>query len=173
VKTSKEWSLLRSAFLQDGYYFAELLLSKGYEVNGLHPRVVVLQHPAGAVHLPFHPRSPYSVSKVFAYRSDAELSRGRTTCSPATGLFNHESIRRGEMFVTRDLLGGGTQQGGPAGQAVPREPGRRARLGPRRVRGGDVDDAPAGRTGRFRDRDRGSTVREFVQLAFERVGLDW
>ena len=52
---------------------------------------------------PFHPRSPYAVSKVFAhwatvnYRESYDLS----ACNGI--LFNHESPRRGETFVTRKI----------------------------------------------------------------------
>ena len=61
-------------------------------------------------------------------------------------LFNHESPRRGENFVTRKITMGlaAIKQGRGAG-AAPRQPGRQARLGlRRRLRRGDVADAPAG-----------------------------
>ena len=126
---------------------------------------------------PFHPRSPYGVSKVFAYWSTVNYREayGLFACNGI--LFNHESIRRGETFVTRKISRAVARiKAGHAGQAVPRQPRRRARLGLRaRVRRGDVADAPAGRTGRLRHRDRrvphasGSSC----ELAFDRVGLDW
>lgn len=52
---------------------------------------------------PFHPRSPYAVSKVFAYwiTSNYRESFGIHACNGI--LFNHESPRRGETFVTRKI----------------------------------------------------------------------
>ena len=44
---------------------------------------------------PFHPRSPYSVSKVFAYGSTVN-SREAYDLFACNALVNHESIRRGE-----------------------------------------------------------------------------
>ena len=52
---------------------------------------------------PFHPRSPYGVAKVYAYwivRNYRE-SYGLYACTGI--LFNHESERRGEEFVTRKI----------------------------------------------------------------------
>jgi GDPmannose 4,6-dehydratase len=52
---------------------------------------------------PFHPRSPYGVSKVFAYWATVNYreSYGLMACNGI--LFNHESPRRGETFVTRKI----------------------------------------------------------------------
>ena len=52
---------------------------------------------------PFHPRSPYAVSKVFAYWATINYreSYGLFACNGI--LFNHESPRRGETFVTRKI----------------------------------------------------------------------
>ena len=52
---------------------------------------------------PFHPRSPYGVSKVFAYWSTVNYREayGMFACNGI--LFNHESARRGETFVTRKI----------------------------------------------------------------------
>jgi GDPmannose 4,6-dehydratase len=52
---------------------------------------------------PFHPRSPYAVSKVFAYWATVNYreSYGLFACNGI--LFNHESPRRGETFVTRKI----------------------------------------------------------------------
>ena len=52
---------------------------------------------------PFHPRSPYGVSKVFAYWATVNYreSYDLYTCNGI--LFNHESPRRGETFVTRKI----------------------------------------------------------------------
>ncbi len=52
---------------------------------------------------PFHPRSPYGCAKVFAYwiARNYRESYGLFACNGI--LFNHESPRRGEEFVTRKI----------------------------------------------------------------------
>jgi len=52
---------------------------------------------------PFHPRSPYGCAKVFAYWATVNYreSYGLFACNGI--LFNHESPRRGETFVTRKV----------------------------------------------------------------------
>ncbi|MEW6284198.1 MAG: GDP-mannose 4,6-dehydratase [Candidatus Eremiobacterota bacterium] len=52
---------------------------------------------------PFHPRSPYACAKVFAYWTTVNYreSYGLFACNGI--LFNHESPRRGETFVTRKI----------------------------------------------------------------------
>ncbi|MEW6408119.1 MAG: GDP-mannose 4,6-dehydratase [Patescibacteria group bacterium] len=55
---------------------------------------------------PFYPRSPYSAAKVYAYWSTVNYreSYGMFACNGI--LFNHESPRRGENFVTRKITSG-------------------------------------------------------------------
>ncbi|PJC34371.1 GDP-mannose 4,6-dehydratase [Candidatus Roizmanbacteria bacterium CG_4_9_14_0_2_um_filter_35_15] len=55
---------------------------------------------------PFHPRSPYGVSKVYAYWITVNYreSYGLFTCNGI--LFNHESPIRGIQFVTRKITDG-------------------------------------------------------------------
>ena len=55
---------------------------------------------------PFYPRSPYAVSKLFAYwiTINYRESYGIYACNGI--LFNHESSRRGETFVTRKITRG-------------------------------------------------------------------
>ena len=52
---------------------------------------------------PFHPRSPYGCAKVFAYWATVNYREayGLHACNGI--LFNHESPRRGETFVTRKI----------------------------------------------------------------------
>lgn len=59
--------------------------------------------PPQAEDTPFHPRSPYAVSKVTAYWITVNYreSYGLFACNGI--LFNHESPRRGETFVTRKI----------------------------------------------------------------------
>ncbi len=55
---------------------------------------------------PFHPRSPYGVAKLYAYWITVNYreSYGMFACNGI--LFNHESERRGETFVTRKITRG-------------------------------------------------------------------
>jgi GDPmannose 4,6-dehydratase len=55
---------------------------------------------------PFHPRSPYAVAKLYAYWIviNYRESYGMYACNGI--LFNHESPRRGETFVTRKITRG-------------------------------------------------------------------
>lgn len=55
---------------------------------------------------PFYPRSPYAVAKLYAYWITVNYreSYGMYACNGT--LFNHESPRRGETFVTRKITRG-------------------------------------------------------------------
>jgi GDPmannose 4,6-dehydratase len=55
---------------------------------------------------PFHPRSPYAVAKMYAYWITVNYREayGMFACNGI--LFNHESPRRGETFVTRKITRG-------------------------------------------------------------------
>jgi GDPmannose 4,6-dehydratase len=55
---------------------------------------------------PFHPRSPYAVAKLYAYWMTVNYREayGMYACNGI--LFNHESPRRGETFVTRKITRG-------------------------------------------------------------------
>ncbi len=55
---------------------------------------------------PFHPRSPYGVSKVFAHWMAINYREGYGMPVSNGILFNHESPRRGENFVTRKITMG-------------------------------------------------------------------
>jgi len=55
---------------------------------------------------PFHPRSPYGVSKVFAHWMTINYREGYGMHASNGILFNHESPRRGENFVTRKITMG-------------------------------------------------------------------
>jgi GDPmannose 4,6-dehydratase len=52
---------------------------------------------------PFHPRSPYAVAKVAAYWSTVNYREAYGMFAVNGILFNHESPRRGETFVTRKI----------------------------------------------------------------------
>ena len=55
---------------------------------------------------PFYPRSPYAVAKMYAYWITVNYREayGMYACNGI--LFNHESMRRGETFVTRKITRG-------------------------------------------------------------------
>jgi GDPmannose 4,6-dehydratase len=52
---------------------------------------------------PFHPRSPYGCSKVYAYWITVNYRESYGLHASNGILFNHESPRRGETFVTRKI----------------------------------------------------------------------
>jgi GDPmannose 4,6-dehydratase len=121
---------------------------------------------------PFHPRSPYACAKLFAHSITVNYRESYGMFAVSGILFNHESPRRGETFVTRKIARAAAHiKARAAGEAVPRQSGREARLGLRaRVRRSDVAhaaalDAPHDfviGTGEMH------SVREFVELAFAR-----
>ncbi len=105
---------------------------------------------------PFHPRSPYGVAKVFGHYMTVNYREAYGIHASSGILFNHEGPQRGLEFVTRKVTNSvariklGLQDEHHDGQHR-----LVARLGLRgRLRRGDVDDAPAGRARRLRDRDR-------------------
>jgi len=52
---------------------------------------------------PFHPRSPYGVAKVYSYWATRNYREAYGVFAVNGILFNHESPRRGETFVTRKI----------------------------------------------------------------------
>ena len=55
---------------------------------------------------PFHPRSIYGISKVFAYHSTVHYREAYGIFASNGILFNHESPRRGPTFVTKKIVQG-------------------------------------------------------------------
>ena len=125
---------------------------------------------------PFHPRSPYACAKVFAHQATVNYRESYGLHASCGILFNHESPRRGETFVTRKITRAVAQIALGADDKL-----YLGNLEARRDWGfaGDyVDamwrmlqqDAPADYvigTG------ESHTVREFVEAAFAHAGLDW
>ncbi|MBM4337854.1 MAG: GDP-mannose 4,6-dehydratase [Deltaproteobacteria bacterium] len=125
---------------------------------------------------PFHPRSPYGVAKLYAHWITVNYreSYGMYACSGI--LFNHESPRRGREFVTRKIAEGAARIS--LGQAKHLELGnvdakRDWGYAPeyveamwRMLQQDEPEDFVVG-TGRHH------TPREFCELAFNRVGLDY
>jgi GDPmannose 4,6-dehydratase len=125
---------------------------------------------------PFYPRSPYGVSKVFAHYITVNYRESYDLFAVSGILFNHESPRRGLEFVTRKVTDGVA-----------------------RIKLGLADSLSLGNLDAQRDwgfagdyvkamwlmlqQDRpddyviatgeSHSVRELVEVAFGRVGLDW
>lgn len=124
----------------------------------------------------FHPRSPYGVAKVFGHWMTVNYREAHNLFACSGILFNHESPRRGENFVTRKIT-----------RAVAR------------IKGGLQDKLYLGNLDSFRDwgyapeyveamwlmlqqdnpddyvvaTGEAHSPREFCQLAFNHAGLDW
>ena len=110
---------------------------------------------------PFYPRSPYAVAKLYSYWITVNYREayGMYACNGI--LFNHESPRRGETFVTRKITRGlaniaqGLERVPVHGQY--RQP---ARLGPcQGLRADAVDDAAAGQARGFSLSPPASSIR--------------
>jgi GDPmannose 4,6-dehydratase len=125
---------------------------------------------------PFHPRSPYGCAKVYAYWTTVNYREAYGLYAVNGILFNHESPRRGETFVTRKVT-----------RAVARiKAGLQDRLylGNLQARR-DWGYAPEYVEAMWRmlQQDRpddyviatgeSHTVQEFCEVAFAHVGLDW
>ncbi len=104
----------------------------------------------------FSPTSPYAIAKVYAYwvTKNYRLGYGMFACNGI--LFNHESPRRGEIFVTRKItmaianILAKKQQYLYLGNL-----GAKTRLGIRtRIRGSHVANSPTRQTRRLRSRHR-------------------
>ena len=124
----------------------------------------------------FHPRSPYGVAKVYGHYITLNYRESYNLFACSGILFNHESPRRGPEFVTRKI----SQTVAQIKRGMTHEL-RLGNLDAKRDWGfaGDYvkamwlmlqqpepDDYVVG-TGQTH------SVREFVEIAFEHVGLDW
>jgi GDPmannose 4,6-dehydratase len=125
---------------------------------------------------PFYPRSPYGVAKVFSYWAVVNYREAYNLFACNGILFNHESARRGETFVTRKITRAVARI--TAGQQ------KKLYLGNLQSRR-DWGYAPEYVHGMWRilQQDRSGdyvlgtghshTIQEFVTEAFRYVGLDW
>jgi GDPmannose 4,6-dehydratase len=125
---------------------------------------------------PFWPRSPYAVAKVFAYWATVNYRESYGLRASNGILFNHESPRRGETFVTRKIT--------RAVAAIKHGLQRELFLGNLEAKR-DWGYAPEYVEAMWRilQQDKGDdyviatgethTVREFVETAFAHVDLDW
>jgi GDPmannose 4,6-dehydratase len=124
----------------------------------------------------FHPRSPYGCAKVFGHNITVNYRESYGLHASSGILFNHESPRRGETFVTRKITRAvahikyGVQDRLYLGNLEAR---RDWGYAPDYVRAmwlmlqqETPDDFVVGA-------GEAHTVREFVELAFAHAGLDW
>jgi GDPmannose 4,6-dehydratase len=152
---------LRSRFLQ----------ASSSEMFGNVPRQVPQSEKT-----PFWPRSPYGVAKVFSYWATINYRESYALCASNAIMFNHESPRRGETFVTRKItravaaIKHGLQKELFLGNLDAK---RDWGFAPEYVEGiwrilqlGEGDDFVLA-TG------ESHTVREFVEAAFAQANLDW
>ncbi|SNR77736.1 GDP-mannose 4,6-dehydratase [Blastococcus mobilis] len=125
---------------------------------------------------PFYPRSPYGVAKVYAYWATRNYREAYGLFAVNGILFNHESPRRGETFVTRKVTRAVARI-----QAGLQEKLYMGNLGAVR----DWGYAPEYVEGMWRMLQHSEpqdyvlatntaySVRDFVQMAFDHAGLEW
>jgi GDPmannose 4,6-dehydratase len=125
---------------------------------------------------PFHPRSPYAVAKAYAFYMTQNYREAYNMFAVNGLLFNHESERRGETFVTRKI----TRAVGRIKLGLQSElflgnldAKRDWGYAPDYVEAmwrmlqADAPDDFVVATGETH------SVREFVELAFARAGMNW
>ena len=78
------------------------LSSKFYQASSSELYGKVVETPQKET-TPFYPRSPYACAKAFAFYSTVNYRESYGTYAVNGILFNHESPRRGETFVTRKI----------------------------------------------------------------------
>jgi len=125
---------------------------------------------------PFHPRSPYACAKVYAYWITVNQRESYGLHASNGILFNHESPRRGENFVTRKItravarIHAGLQDKLYMGNIEARRDWGYAKEYVEAMwlmlQQPEPDDyvVATGET---------HSVREFLELAFQHVGLNW
>ncbi len=125
---------------------------------------------------PFYPRSPYGAAKLYAHWSTVNYREAYDMYAVSGILFNHESPRRGETFVTRKItrsvaaIKSGVQDLLVLGNIdAVRDWGYAKEYveGMWRMLQQDEPTDYVLATG------VGTSVRDFCALAFEHVGLDW
>ncbi|SRR5579884_247314 len=125
---------------------------------------------------PFWPRSPYGVAKVFSYWATVNYRESYGLLASNSIMFNHESPRRGETFVTRKIS--------RAVAAIKHGLQKELYLGNLEAKR-DWGYAPEYVEGMWRilQQDQGNdfvlatgethSVREFAEAAFAHANLDW
>jgi GDPmannose 4,6-dehydratase len=125
---------------------------------------------------PFHPRSPYAIAKVYAFYTTINYRESYDMFCCNGILFNHESPRRGIEFVTRKITDGVARIYYGLSKEL-----RLGNLDAKRDWGYAEDYVKAMYLMLQQKRPddfviasgESHSVREFVELAFEEVGLDW
>src|SRR5919107_5246142 len=125
---------------------------------------------------PFWPRSPYGASKVYSYWMTRNYREAYGMFAVKGILFNHESPRRGETFVTRKItravaaIKAGKQDRLYMGNLdAVRDWGYAAEYVEgmwRMLQADEPDDFVLATGGNY-------TVRDFLQISFEHAGLNW
>jgi GDPmannose 4,6-dehydratase len=124
----------------------------------------------------FHPRSPYGVAKLYGHWITVNFRESYGMYAVSGILFNHESPRRGTEFVTRKIT--------LAAARIAARKQKELKLGnldARRDWGFTGDFVEAMRLMLQQDEPKDfvigtgetHTVQEFVEAAFDHVGLDW
>jgi GDPmannose 4,6-dehydratase len=124
----------------------------------------------------FHPRSPYGVAKLYGHWMTVNFRESYGIFAVSGILFNHESPRRGPEFVTRKItlaaakIAAGLQKELHLGNLDAQRDwgftGDFVKAMHRMLQQPEPKDYVIG-TGETH------TVREFVELAFSHLGLDW
>ncbi len=125
---------------------------------------------------PFHPRSPYGVAKVYAFYITMNYRESYDMFACNGILFNHESPRRGMQFVTRKITNGVARIKVGLDTEL-----RLGNLDAKRDWGYSGDSVRAMWLMLQQDEPddfviamgHEHTVREFCEMAFGHVGLDW
>ena len=153
--------------------------------TGLHPRFYqasssemygLVRETPQTEQTPFYPRSPYGCAKVYSYWITVNYRESYGLHASNGILFNHESPRRGETFVTRKItravahIKAGLQDKLFLGNLDARRDWGYAKeyveamwLMLQQDKPGDYVIAT----------NETHSVREFLELAFSHVGLDW
>jgi GDPmannose 4,6-dehydratase len=187
VRRSSSFNTWRIDHIRDKLvlHYGDLRVLDAVRDLALHPRVYqagssemfgLVQETPQTERTPFHPRSPYAVSKVYGHWMAVNYRESYGMYVANGILFNHESPRRGENFVTRKITTGVA--------AIKQGRAKELRLGnldAKRDWGYAKDYVEA--MWRILQQDKpgdyvvatGQThsVREFCEEAFGCVGLDW
>jgi GDPmannose 4,6-dehydratase len=125
---------------------------------------------------PFHPRSPYGAAKLYAHWMTRNYREGYGLFACNGILFNHESPRRGETFVTRKItmavarIARGLQEELWMGNLEAARDWGYAKEYVEAMwlmlQADEPDDFVVATGTRY-------TIRDFLTFAFEHVGLDW
>ena len=125
---------------------------------------------------PFRPRSPYAVAKVYAHCATVNCREAYGLHASCGILFNHESPRRGETFVTRkitmavaNIVKGNQKEIWMGNLDSIRDWGYAPEYTDgmwRMLQANEPDDFVLATGSAY-------TIKDFLSLAFEHVGLNW